>query len=521
MAGSRVAVVAYNGIDGACAAAMALLRHPRARVVVTSAGRIGEALEALKGQALREVHICGLGARCDWEEVARPLRAMRAAGVTVFWYCGRGYLDERREAYQEVCTPVFEQLRTNTEAICRHLELEGHPTARALMRLALLDPNLGRRQRRTPSEAERFWTDLINASIAQYFKYQDEDAYAATVRKLARQEYEEGDVRAVEVFRRTGFQYVLLGRSQAMRRLRRTIRACARVDEPVLITGESGVGKEYVAHLIHEGSERAMGAFVPVNCAVFAGNGGLANSVLFGHLKGSFTGALRDRDGAFAAAHGGILFLDEVGELPPEVQAKFLRVLEDGWITPEGADAPTRKVSVRVLAATSRDLPAMLRRGEFRPDLFHRLGALRLRVPPLREHLEDLETIAEATLRSLAAEGYERVLTEADYRHLSAYDWPGNVRQLIKMLKRAVYMDMPIVQAVAAERKLGGLSPSEAADLSQDPFLPRTLEEIVPLKEARRRYAERALELNGGNYAATARRLGIAVNTLRSYLKGG
>jgi DNA-binding NtrC family response regulator len=371
-----------------------------------------------------------------------------------------------------------------------------------------------------PNEEQAFWVDLVSASIAQYFKYQDEGAYREAIRKLSRLDLDAEDRREIEVFRRSGFKHVLWGKSAAMRDLRETIGKCARLDEPVLITGESGVGKEYVARLIHERSERAMGPFVPVNCALFAGSAALANSILFGHVKGAFTGAIKDRDGAFVSASGGILFLDELADLPAEIQAKFLKVLEDGWVTPEGSDNP-RKVNVRVLAATNRALPSLIRGGKFRADLYHRLDMLQIQVPPLREHIEDVEDIVGRLLPSLSEGRETKDLTPEDIRHLRSYDWPGNVRQLIKVLKRSVYLELPLSDVIDRERELGALVVVEGDDAGQHGLWPVVAKDIRPMREVRREYATRALELHAGNYTVTARVLGIAVNTLKAYLARG
>jgi DNA-binding NtrC family response regulator len=515
-----VAIVTYYGIDGACAAAMALLKWPQAELVSTSAARIGQGLAALlrNYHSLSQVHVCGVGVHCPWEEVVRPGQGLRGRGIGLFWHCGRGYLGAQREAFAAFCTPVFADAGSNTEAVRRHLGLGAGGVAGALVDLAGLDPHIEKSWRR-PSEEQAFWMDLVNAAIADYFKYQDEAAYPDAVRTLARMEPQEADRRKVAVFRKSGFRNVLWGKSAAMGRLRETIRRCAEADEPVLITGESGVGKEYVAHLVHQRSRRAMGPFVAVNCALFAGNGALANSTLFGHVRGAFTGALRERDGAFVSADSGMLFLDELAELPAEVQAKLLRVLEDGWVTPEGADRP-RRVDVRVIGATNQDLPAMVRSGAFRADLYHRLDVLQVRVPPLREHIEDVDAIVSQVLPTLQAGVAPRPLSAAEMENLRHYDWPGNVRQLIKVLKRALYLCMPVDAVVAGERRLGGLVP-DGTGPAADRLWPATAEEVRPIREIQRAYAARAFALSSGNYAATARMLGIAVNTLRSYLSGG
>ncbi len=513
-----VAIVTYNGVDGACAAAMALLKHPDAELVVTSAGRIGRTLSELaRGRkAPEEVLVCGLGVFCAWEEVSAPALELKEGGSTLVWYCGRGYLDGQKERFSEFCEPVFEGQGTNTACVCAHLDMSGRPNARALLDLAVRDPHITVGHRRA-TEEQALWIDLIEASIADYFKYQDEDSYAGVIRKLSRFEHDEADRKRVAVFRKTGFTHVLWGNRTAMGKLRAKIRKCAEVDEPVLIVGESGTGKEYVAHLIHERGGRAMGPLIPVNCALFAGNPSLANSTLFGHIKGAFTGAVRDRQGAFVSADSGVLFLDEVAELPPEVQAKFLRVLEDGWVTPEGSDEP-RKVDVRVVAATNRDLPAMIRKGGFRADLYHRLDTLLIRVPPLREHIDDVEAIARQILPSLVQEGQQAELSARDLAQLRSYDWPGNVRQLIKVLKRSLYLDISVTEAIDEDRRLGPLVDQVEEEGAASPLWPLTADQVRPMQEVRCEYAARALELHGGNLAATARALGIAGNTLRSYL---
>jgi len=515
----KVVILSYNGLDGATAAAMALLKHPQAEVLVTSAARIGQVLASIEKRktAPGEIHICGLGVYCDWDDVARPARSLQKGGTEIAWYCGRGYLEGQQDAFAQFCTPVFGKLSSNTEAVCEHLGLRDHANATFLLDLASQDPNIDGKRKRTSGD-HAFWADLVDASIAEYFKYQDEEAYVNTIRKLSTRQHDDSDTRAVEVFRRAGFKHVLWGKSRPMCELRQMIRKCAELDEPVLISGESGVGKEYVAHLIHERSRRASGPLVPVNCAVFSGNAALANSVLFGHVKGAFTGAVNNRDGAFVTANSGILFLDEVGELSSEIQAKLLRVLEDGWATPEGSDQP-RKVDVRVIAATNRHLPALIYKGGFRADLYHRLDVLLIRVPALREHLDDIPTITDQLLPTLTEGQPARSLKPGEIECLQTYDWPGNVRQLIKVLKQAIYLGWSIPNVIEEERLLGRLAPCEDEPAQTRGFLPGAAGEIRPLREVQREYAARALELNNGNYTATARMLGIATNTLRAYLK--
>ncbi|MFP4026549.1 MAG: sigma 54-interacting transcriptional regulator [Candidatus Brocadiia bacterium] len=514
----NVALITYNGLDGACAAASLLLRYPEAEIYVTSAARVGEQFAALANVPLppSQLHVCGVGVWCPWEELAAPANRLLEKGVEIRWYCGRGYLQPMHDQFENICRPVFLECRTNTEAVQRFMDICEDPRARRLASLAVHDQNIIRSfSSDSPDETQSFWMDFIEASIGQRFKYQDTQAYLKAIRKLAAGQWDTHDEHLVAVFRRHGMKHVLKGRSKAMRKLRRRIKQSARTDEHVLITGESGVGKEFVAHLVHEGSERSMGPMIPVNCATFTGNVGLANSVLFGHMKGAFTGALNDREGAFVASDSGTLFLDEIGELPLEVQTKLLRVLEDGRVTPEGADRSQQKVDVRVVAATNRDLAELIRRNNFRADLYHRLDTLRIHVPPLREHAEDIPVIADHALENL--EGKQAALSPEEKSLLMDYDWPGNVRQLIKILKRWIYLDISLTEALQQEVNLPRIESSD----SHTTFRPSSVEQIRPIREIRNEYAHRALDLHEGNKTRAAEALGIAVNTLKSYLSEG
>jgi len=516
-----VTVIAYNGIDGACAAAMALLKFPDAQVYITSAAGIGNTLSSLSDgrDGPVEAHVCGVGVSGDWMDVIRPAENILRSGGSITWYCGRGYLDEERSNFRTICEAIFHKVGSNTEVVCRHLELVENPRAKFLLNLARFDAGIGGAKLK-PSTMEEFWLDFINASICQYFKYQDREAYARGIRKLARGEHTGQDDRAVKIFRRAGFKYALQGKSEGIRKLRETIAKCADADETVLITGETGTGKEHVAHLIHERSARGMEPFIPINCAVFAGNAGTANSMLFGHVRGAFTGAAGDRDGAFVSASGGILFLDEVGELPLEVQGKFLRVLEDGQVVPEGADGSAKKVDVRVISATNRDLLSMIKDGTFREDLYHRLSTLEISAPPLRERTQDIESLAKSILGSFGKKAKEHTLTGEDCKLLRAQQWPGNVRQLIKVLKRSTILGMPVAEVIREESIGRTDSREDGSGEAAGRLTPESAREILPMKEIKRLYAERALELCGGNYTAAAKVLGIAANTLRGFLAG-
>lgn len=226
----------------------------------------------------------------------------------------------------------------------------------------------------------------------------------------------------------------LVTRSESMKSVISLALQVAQSGISVLIEGESGTGKELLAHLIHQKSPRARGPFVVVNCTALAEN--LLESELFGHVRGSFTGAVKDRQGRFETAHGGTVFLDEVGEIPTATQVKLLRFLQSKEFERVGETA-TRKVDVRVIAATNRDLGAAVQAGTFREDLFYRLNAVRLKLPPLRERVEDIPLLIQHFLKKRGAKA--NIHPEAA-KALEGYPWRGNVRELENVIERAVIL---------------------------------------------------------------------------------
>lgn len=228
---------------------------------------------------------------------------------------------------------------------------------------------------------------------------------------------------------------LIVGRSRAIRRLKRHIRRFGRVDFSLLIIGESGTGKELVARAVHILSRRSAGPFVAVNCAALPD--ALMEAELFGHSRGAFTGAVRERRGLIESARGGTLFLDEIGDLSQPLQAKLLRVLQEREVRRLGENT-SRPVNLRLISATHRNIPKMIRQGGFRQDLFYRLQDLQIHVPPLRERLEDIPLLTHHVLARLGI----KELDEGEFHrlmgHLNRRDWPGNVRQLEARIKRMV-----------------------------------------------------------------------------------
>lgn len=299
----------------------------------------------------------------------------------------------------------------------------------------------------------------------------------------------------------------IIGRSQPMQRLFSRLDRVAASPAPVLVTGETGTGKELVARAVHGASARSAAAFVPLNCGAIPPN--LLESELFGHLRGAFTGADRDKQGLLEAADGGTLFLDEIAELPLTLQPKLLRVLQSGEIRRVG-EVQTRHVNVRVVAATHRDLAAAVRAGTFREDLFFRVNVLRLDVPPLRERPTDIPLIAERTLMQIAEREQRTGLrfTAASVAALVAYAWPGNVRELLNVVERtAVLANGPDIRP----RDL----PEEVTAASTAPPLVRdAAERRWTLAELERHYIEETLRRVGGNRSRAAQLLDVPRRTL-------
>jgi two-component system response regulator PilR (NtrC family) len=313
----------------------------------------------------------------------------------------------------------------------------------------------------------------------------------------------------------------LVGDSARMQQLRATIAKLARSQAPVYIAGESGVGKELVARLIHEQGARSQGPFVPVNCGAIPSE--LMESELFGHRKGSFTGAHADKEGLFQAANGGTLFLDEVAELPLHLQVKLLRVIQEKNVRPVGAAAEI-PLDVRILSATHKNLQRLVDEGKFRHDLYYRINVIELPVPPLRERREDILPIAEAILARLSGELGEKLppLSDAARVALQDYAFPGNVRELENILERAVALSdgahievSDLRLPVVAVDPTGAPTPGgvTAAARAFDGGLPDALEQIE------RETIQKALEACRYNQTKAAAQLGITFRALRYKLK--
>jgi len=307
----------------------------------------------------------------------------------------------------------------------------------------------------------------------------------------------------------------IIGRSEAIETLRRQIELVADTDATVLITGESGTGKELIARAIHDASSRRERPLIRVNCAAIPRD--LFESEFFGHVRGAFTGALRDRIGRFELADGGTLFLDEVGEIPLELQGKLLRVIQEGTFERVGEER-TRNVDVRIIAATNRDLESEIEQGRFREDLFFRLSVFPIRSVPLRDRPEDIPLLVQHFLSGPSRKGRPAVrVTQADIARLQAYDWPGNVRELQNVLERAVILARG--GRIALDLPVAPLRPAEAGRAPEGPRLVQTEEQR---KQADRENVIAALRFSKGKISGAdgaAALLGVKPTTLASRIR--
>ena len=330
----------------------------------------------------------------------------------------------------------------------------------------------------------------------------------------------------------------IVGRSPAMQDIYRTVARLMNTDLTVMITGESGTGKELVARALHDFGRRRGGPFVAVNMAAIPRE--LIESELFGHEKGSFTGAMTRVTGRFEQAEGGTLFLDEIGDMPPEAQTRLLRVLQDGRFTTVGGRTAI-KANVRIVAATHRDLTQLIKNGLFREDLFYRLNVVPIRIPPLRQRSEDIPELLSHFLAQSTNEGLPAKLLEPNaIERLKAYRWPGNVRELENLVKRLVALyNEPVIGADVVELELAGAAqrqgPAEEAqpktlagtierhlrdyfDGHNGALPPRGLYDRV-LRELERPLISLTLVATRGNQVKAAEVLGLNRNTLRKKIR--
>jgi Nif-specific regulatory protein len=396
------------------------------------------------------------------------------------------------------------------------------PLASAQGKIGVLQA-VNRRSGGTFSEADLAFLEALAASVA--VAIDNARLYSKIKESEERLRTQVGVLRR-DLARRDRFSEII-GTSNAMGEVFRLMESAAASPISVAIEGETGTGKELVARGIHQASMRGEGPFLAINCAAVPET--LLESELFGHRRGAFTGAVQDHRGLFEAAAGGTVLLDEIGEMPPAMQAKLLRVLQEGEVVPLG-DVRPRKIDVRVISATNRDLSAEIAAHRFREDLFYRLAAFPIRIPPLRERREDIPLLGDHFLAE-AAERHRKWIRGIDpvaLDLLTRFDWPGNVRELSNEMERAVALTrndetIGIEQLSQKIRALGDAAAARDGDSPAAAPVIRETGPIEPLRPARAafetRYISAALRRHAGNVSQTARALGISRVMLQKKMK--
>ena len=483
----------WKYMDYAVAAALALRHFGTADVVGMSRRRLPEFLEEVAGYT--EIVILGVSLTGDAERLAKALKNLKSKNIKVTWISGIAFPEW-----------MGDDIRCNLESYVNDSDSVSVAVRECYKRkegeLALYGDDsqlIGKQYIEFKEAAEYF-----------YRNYQDEEAYPRVIRHIAAEDPEskwlDSERRMVEHYRRYGHRE-LVGKSDAIEKLRESINLIAPHEHArVLILGESGTGKETVATLIHFKSQRGKDdePFIVFNCASV--NPQLLESRFLGYEKGAFTGATEDRKGLFEVANGGTLFLDEIGELPLEAQGLLLRVLEEGRFQRLGNNSNEIEVDVRVIAATNRDLASMVRDGKFRLDLYQRLSVIQLRMPPLREHKEDISLIAYSYRDRNKMGGW---LSKEQVEALMEYDFPGNVRELYNLLERAHVLGITdYKQLIREHRELNAaLLPKDNVEIPDN------------LDEAMRLHVVHVCEKYCNNITKAANALGVSRNTVRKYLE--
>ena len=509
-------ILTTNGIKGACAAAAMLISYPESQVKITSPRHLPSALEHFYIEShVQKVYIAGVGISPPYEDLFESLQSL-ACKADIYWYLGKGHeeiKDNLGELSSYANVYLYEEL-SDVQAIIKSLNIKGQEQ-NLLSRLADLEDN----HEYLEEAQEKFCYDLILAANRRFFFYGDDSLNIKTIRFLAGLESISSEMQQEVKHYRSSRDFPFpMGSSNAMKDIRKQIGRLGPVPEPVLITGPSGAGKEVIAKALHVTSRRP-GEFVTVNCALLGSNITMVEDRLFGHVKGAFTGATSNTNGAFEEANRGTLFLDEISELPIDVQAQLLRVLEDQKVRPLGT-MKTRTVDVRIITATNKNLKSMVENRKFREDLFFRLNVLHIQVSPLRERPNDMKSIAYSIKEELEYKGYTLQFYDEDWQAIQSFDWPGNVRQLTNVLKRSAYLGKSIAQIIEQEKY--AWEEESAGPCSECPHLkeyfPTEPQDVQPIQEVYQSYILQTVKLFHGNISQASKALKIAPNTVRKYL---
>lgn len=478
--------------DYACAAAIALRHCKEADILGMSTRRLPEFLHQLSGY--KEVIILGVGLIGNPPLLEEALDKLQKKKIRVRWISSLEVPENIGENITSKMEIFLQPGSTLSEAVSTCFGVSGDDL-KPLLNLS----------KDVPASIKHYRL-LLEAASYFYRNYQDENAYGNAIRHLAAGDPESrwsaDEKNMVAQYKRFGHREIQ-GKSATVKELHARIDLIAPKDRArVLILGESGTGKETVALLVHSKSPRKNEPFITFNCASVTPN--LLEDRFFGHERGAFTGANEQKKGLFEMANGGTLFLDEIGELPLEAQGLLLRVLEGGRFTRIG-DREEISVDVRLITATNRDLPAMVRVGKFREDLFHRLNVVQIHAPALREHKEDIGDIAN----SLWLREFRRRLSQEQIAALMEYDFPGNVRELGNLLERAMVLEENDFKKLLREHKemIKGLFTGE-----KEEEMPEKLELAMKF------HVNKIYEKYNCNLSKTAEVLDASRNTVRRYL---
>jgi DNA-binding NtrC family response regulator len=479
--------------DYACAAAVALRKYPDADAKGMSMGRLLSCLKDIleEEKSYEQIIILGIGWRGDPDDIINTLKKLQEKDIKVVWISclplGKWLPEEINEC---LSIQLYTQTDCLTEAVADFYKQEYKDL------LPIVENN-------TKNETALAWKMLFDTAMFYYRSYQNPDIYSGAVRMVARGNnvFTDRQKEMIDHYKKFGNREIK-GSSPAIEKLRETINKVAPKDRGrVLIQGESGTGKETVAVQLHYKSPRAREPMICFNCATLSTQ--LLEDGWFGHSKGAFTGASKERKGVFLEADGGTLFLDEIGELTLEAQGALLRVLQEGRFQRLG-DLKEFEIDVRVITATNRNLAQMVKDGKFREDLFHRLCVIPIHMLPLREHLEDIKEIANSFWLKL----HKQRLSPEQTAVLETYHWPGNVRELHNFLERADILE---------ESDFAKLLKEHIAMTNPDSKQPD--QEVESLEELTRRHAARMLEKYESNISKAAEAMGISRNTLKKYIK--
>lgn len=497
-------ITGWGHDDYACAAAVVLMKYPDAEVVGASKRRLPEMFEELaKGKelSLKRIFILGVPTTAEPQRFISTCAKLASRNVKIEFISCYPLPDGMTEKLGRKLFPTIADdpdEQTLTELVSRRFELDSAKTRVGFFIRIAVTPE------RKLSKADLAWCKLIAAAASRYRSFQDTKAYGKAIVTLAKGiSPDERQKAMIEEYIKNG-RRELKGRSKAIEELWELIATLGKEGNcRILITGETGTGKETVANLIHGYSTRGeeCDGFIAFNCADLSPQ--LLESRLFGHVKGAFTGADRERRGAFDLANGGTLFLDEVGELSLNAQAGLLRVIQESRFTPLGGEEE-KEVDVRIIAATNRPLPEMIAKGEFRQDLFYRLNVMNVHIPPLRERPEDIEDIANFYMRGRG----QKILDKEQIADLQTYSWPGNIRELENILERSIILSRTDFKSLLQEHQVFLAGAANSAPSSE------YLEDVI------KAHIKKVYNKCGGNLSRTAKVLDLgSVNTIKKYLK--